>query len=171
MNMVDRKKGISGIEFFVVFGMIAIVVVAILFLSNPAKRIMEIRDMERLNEVNTLADAILECQFDNNGKLPRQLEEMSDDEYLMIGSGVGDCENSCFTRDVGSICLDIAKISCGEAKTLVPSYIASIPIDPNSDVWNDEMTGYYISKSSLGQIKIGSCSSEIEPIETVKKYK
>ncbi len=171
MNIVDRKKGISGIEFFVLFGMIAIVAAFILLLSNPAKRIIKIRDMERLNEVNALVDAILECQYDNSGKLPRQLEEMPEDEYFMIGSRAVDCVGSCFTRDVKGACFDIAKISCGGAKTLVPSFIASIPIDPKSDTWNGEMTGYYIGKTLLGQIKIGSCGSEIEPIETVKKYR
>ena len=171
MDIVDRKKGISGIEFFVLFGMIAIVAAFILLLSNPAKRIMEIRDMERLNEVNAIVDAILECQFDNSGKLPIELEEAPDDEYLMIGSSAGDCVNSCFARDVKGACFDIAKLSCGGAKTLVPSFIATIPIDPLGDIWNGEMTGYYIGKTALGQIKVGSCGSEIEPIETVKKYK
>lgn len=168
-NSIIPKRGMSSSDIFVVLGIIAVLFAVFLLFLNPLESFSEMRDAERKNKVHLLLDATLRCALENGGALMSGLENLPAGKLYIIGTEQSDCD-VCNTIETEKSCIDLGKSSCGQLR-FVPDYISSLPVDPYRKKWSSKNSGYYIGKTSLDHIRVGSCGQELESIEIIKKYK
>ena len=109
MKINKRIQGFTLIELLVVIGILAILLAIVLIAVNPARQFAQARNTQRESDVNEFLDAIYAYAADNNGNLPAGI----DGTLKTIASGGA----------VGTVDLCV---------TLVPRYIADLPIDPTT---------------------------------------
>lgn len=170
MKTFAPSKGFTFIEIFITAGILAVLAGILFFVFNPIRGYQNARDAERLHVVTYLSDALAQCIFDNNGRIPEAIAGMVDGASYIIGTDTEGCEKICATVETQSECLDLSKIRCAMEKSFVPTYISDLPVDPDTAQWDNEKTGYYISKTSGNNITIGGCSPEKNIIQVIKDY-
>jgi prepilin-type N-terminal cleavage/methylation domain-containing protein len=106
---IRRKAGFTLIELLVVIGILAILLAIVLVAINPARQFSQANNTQRSSNVNSILNAIHQYAVDNNGSLPSSITTTP----AIIASGGAP----------GTIDL------CTE---LVTTYIADIPIDPQT---------------------------------------
>ena len=156
---MKKRKGFTLIELLIVIGIIAILAAIIFVAVDPARRLAEARNAERWSSVNSLLNAVLKYTVDNSGTLPTALTSGVETGTYGIGTRSSDggcviCPSSpSFSPTTTSNCVDLTS-------ALVPTYIASIPLDPASSNVKAEESGYYIYRSSAGRLTVGACEPE-----------
>lgn len=109
MRKTRHIQGFTLVELLVVIGILAILLAIVLIAINPARQFAQSRNTQRASNVNAILNAITAYAADNNGNLPAGI----DATLRTIASGGA----------VGTVDL---------CTTLVPRYIADIPIDPTT---------------------------------------
>jgi len=97
-----NKKGFTLLEILIVIGIIAILATVVLIALNPARQFAQARNSQRVSNVNTILNGIGQYIADNKGEIPSEITTAS------------------------------TSISVGLCGKLMPTYIASLPSDPNS---------------------------------------
>lgn len=104
-----RSLGFTLIELLVVIGILAILLAITLIAINPARQFSQSNNTKRSSDVNAILNAINQHMADNRGAVPAgidtTLRSISNDATVNGG-------------DIVDLC------------TLVPTYIAALPVDP-----------------------------------------
>jgi len=103
--MIKNKKGFTLIEILVVIGIIAILAAIVLVAINPARQFSQARNTQRTSNVNAILNAIGQYAADHQGTLPTGIPQSP------------------------TAAVDIPTSLC---TALVPTYIPSLPTDPQS---------------------------------------
>ena len=144
LRPAQSQKGFTLIELLVVIGILAILLAITLIAINPAKQFEQANNTQRSSDVNAVLNAVWQYGVDQKGDLtalgiPTGVVGTDDVE---IGSGVG--------------LIDMCT-------TLTQTYIAQMPVDPQTGVWTDCTTynaGYTIVQSAEGRITVVAPDTE-----------
>lgn len=128
------RKGFTLIELLVVIGIIGILAAVVLVAVNPQRQFAQARDTQRRADLYSITNAVYQYATENNGSLPIGITTASQD----IGTG-----------------------GAGLVNDLVPTYIAQVPVDPDS-TYTETTTGYTIFLDANGRV-VASASSELNP--------
>jgi type IV pilus assembly protein PilA len=115
-----KEKGFTLLEILLVIAAIGILAAIVLIAINPNKQIAQARNTARKVDINTLEKALRQYSIDNAGQLPNGILN----QYKVI-CRQGITDPSCINLDV-----------------LIPTYIAAIPRDTQSNTIN---TGYSLA--------------------------
>lgn len=149
MKQTSPNKNLRGftlLEILLVIAAIGILAAIVIVAINPQRQLAQVRNSARQSDVNTLHKALEQYLIDE-GSYPVGLSE----------GLVNVCNTGGNAPGEGSInpgCLDL--------RSLVPTYLASIPIDPTG---NSPETNYYIGLNpSNGKLSVTSALAESENI-------
>lgn len=137
---IDLNKGFTLIEILVVIGIIAVLSAVVLVAINPARQFKLARDSQRVSNVTAILNAVGQNMAEHKGifectvALPMTAKNISS-------------ASSTSNIDIG-VCL-------------VPTYISSLPFDPNKTgakyvSTSDYDTQYSISQDVDGRVKISA---------------
>ncbi len=180
------NRGFTLIELLIIIGIIGFLAAAILVAVDPVRRIQDARNAKRWSEVNAILNAILTKQVDKRGKFEGDavapvIESDSNAQVIVKDAGALplatiDCSIPAKAPACPAIAATAALVttatkdcvaqlySATVADSIVPEYLADIPVDPvggtptagNLPI-GDNNSGYYIHKFTSGRIEIGSC--------------
>jgi prepilin-type N-terminal cleavage/methylation domain-containing protein len=102
----SAQKGFTLIELLVVIGILAVLLAITLIAINPAKQFAQANNTKRRSDVNAILNAINQYMSDNKGTVPAEIT--TTDEEISTGGA--------------DLCA-----------TLVPEYIAALPVDPQDN--------------------------------------
>jgi len=136
--MRKNKAGFTLIEILVVIGIIAILATIVIIAINPARQFAQARDTQRRNDVTAILNAIGQNMADNDG--------------LFDFAGCPATAFPASSTEIGTGALDLE--DC-----IVPTYISSMPIDPEGDAAG---TGYFVHQDSVtDRISVRADDTEI----------
>ena len=181
----EDEKGFTLIELLIVIGIIGFLAAAVLVAVDPVKRIQDSRNARRWSEANALLNAMLNKQVDD-----RKLYDGETGALIITGTlpqvivstptGVACATPASAPLCPGSGVLDVtAGTNCvANLSALVPTYIASLPIDPlgsgatpntSNLALGTHNTGYYIKRTTGNRIEVGACQPEQGATISVKR--
>lgn len=148
---MKSQKGFTLIELLVVIGVIAILAAIVLVAVNPGRQFAQARDTQRRSDLYSITNAIYQYAAEHEGVLPDTDGDDTDSNFPATPTCIG-TEAGCFN-------LGIASNEAG-TEPLVPTYIADVPMDPQSGT--AENTGYTIhQEASAGGRIIVSATGEL----------
>lgn len=140
----SAKRGFTLIEILVVIGIIAILAAIVIVAINPAKQFAQARNTQRQSGVNTILNAIGQRLSDNKGVFSGT---------YTVGATTYTCpaipNASTHVDNTGSGGTGIDLEAC-----LVPTYVAQLPLDPDSTYAVAPYTGYDVQVSATGRITV-----------------
>ena len=151
-----NNKGFTLIELLIVIGIISILAGIVLVAVNPAKQFGKANDSERKSEIGTILSSVYQYQTSPTarGSLPQCLLGATpvataipecDTDSSGVGTGNGGFEGAIQLGTPGSA----TAYDC--STTLVPNYLRSMPIDPNS-TYTAAATGYHVCQDTSGSV-------------------
>ena len=164
-----NSKGFTLIELLIVIAIIAVIAGAVFVALNPLQRFQDTRDARRWSDVSNVLNAIKVNQVDNKGSY---VFPVSSDSLVVAGNSymISDATTSagCSPAACGSLVSSDA--SCVNLHNLVASgYLGGLPVSPNgSGNWSETITGYVLTKTTAGSIKIQACEGENGDISVVR---
>ena len=139
-----NNRAFTLIELIIVIAIIAILAALSFVAVNPAKRIGQAQDDERLTEARSIEEAIEKYTVDKR-VLPNSISSANDGLYMITITSLSG-QVSC-----GGLDIDELNIS-----TELNDYLPSLPLDPNITDESTEGTGYFLVKNE-NLIQVGSC--------------
>ncbi len=97
------KKGFTLIELLVVIGILVLLLAITLIAINPARQFSQSNNTKRRSDVLAILDAIDQYSIDNKGQMP---------------------------AGINATAQNISNTGANLCSSLVPTYIASLPVDP-----------------------------------------
>jgi len=129
---MKSNKGFTLIELIVVISIMVVLMGIGLVALNPGRQYQISRDVKRENDINAILNALNQFQLDNNGNPPNE-------------GTMAICPN---TSTIGISALDLFD-------DLVASYIAEIPVDPDSSC-NLSDSCFEVCETGTGRITISA---------------
>ena len=121
----QHKRGFTLIEILIVIGILAILAAIVIIAINPAKQFAQARNTQRQSGVTTILNAIGQRMADNEGIF----------QGAFTAQGVtytcGVLPVTATSTITGTMAADTVS-ETGSLGCLVPTYIASLPADPNA---------------------------------------
>lgn len=135
-----KKSGFTLIEVLVVIGIIAVLAAVVLVAVNPARQFKLARDSQRTANITAILNAIGQNLSENNGV------------FKCGGTVTAFPTSSTTMKNSGGF--DIAPC-------IIPTYISSLPFDPNKPGAHfgsntDYDTQYLISQDGTGRITVSA---------------
>ena len=128
----QRKLGFTLIELLVVIGVLTVLLAIVLIAINPARQFAQANDTQRRSDVNAILNAVHQYAADNKGTLP----------------GAGEITATATVMDATNF-----EVTCDD---IVPTYIAAMPVDPDSSVGTPGICSVYDTGSY--SISVGASS-------------
>jgi prepilin-type N-terminal cleavage/methylation domain-containing protein len=144
---MKSNKGFTLIELLIVIGIIAILALITLVAVNPARLFGQSRDAVRESHLNAITSAVAQYRAEHEGNLPDTDGDPATDNFPTDWACIG----------AALPCFDLAIAGVAGA-TIVPDYIAELPLDPQDGTDND--TGYSIMINTNGRIE-ASATGEV----------
>ncbi len=203
-----RGRGFTLIELLIVIGIIGFLAAAILVAVDPVKRIQDARNAKRWSEVNAILNAVLTKQTDDraiydgedtadiitdttaagDGNAQVIVRDSAGVVCNLTGSRPG-CDQKLDTSAANTACVADLSAATQTAATLVPNYIAEIPLDPLGSAAitpcatggtaacvttgdlpiGDQNTGYYIHRTNGNRLEVGACYPDQNATIRVKR--
>ena len=143
---LKSQKGFTLIELLVVIGILAVLLAITLIAINPARQFQQANNTQRSSDVNAILNAVGQYMVDNNGDL------------------------SALNIPVGSASAAVIASTGGVdfCPSIVPTYIAEMPVDPQSGNWVDCTnydSGYTIYRSNADS-RVTVSAPGTEPVDT-----
>lgn len=148
----SKRKGFTLVELIIVVAIIAILAGTIFVALDPARRFAESRNSQRFSDVNTILDAIIKYQADNDGTHYLEVESLGSTSFYTIGTCNTGGDTNCGAKTTVTSCVDLTDIGT--------NYLAKVPKDPKNGT--DAKTDYYLKKDENDSITIGACDPEGE---------
>jgi prepilin-type N-terminal cleavage/methylation domain-containing protein len=130
------QKGFTLIELLVVIGIIGILAAVVLVAVNPGRQFASARDTQRRADLYSITNAVYQYATENDGSLPSVITTAP----ACIGTA--------------GPCIDLTP-------DLVPTYIAAMPVDPDSS-YTSANSGYVINLDANGRV-VATAASELNP--------
>jgi len=143
----NNTKGFTLIELLVVIGILTILLSIVLVAINPARQFSQANDTQRRSDVSALLNAIHQYSADNKGALP---------------------------AGIGATALNIGSTGVNLCATLVPTYLAQLPVDPTTGIGTTNCatyhsTGYTVLKSGASnRLTVSAPSAEAATISVTR---
>lgn len=135
---MKSNKGFTLIELLVVIAIMVILMGIVLVAVNPGRQYQLARDAKRQADVNAILNALNQYQVDHDGRVTAIGTFSTCPAMTNIGTGVG--------------ALDLST-------DLVASYIADVPIDPESTC-NAADTCYDVCVTGAGRVTVAAPNVE-----------
>ena len=135
-------------RFFVYFLVLIFLGVGI-FLYNPAKKMLEMRNSQRRSDVVNILNAVYQYRSDKSGELPHNI---SSEPTMICRTGASSCDGL----------VDFSKIVLDEKKLL-----SEVPVDPREKDQN--LSGYQIYISGNGRLNVKAPLAENNAVINLSK--
>lgn len=140
-----KRRGFTLIELVVSMAIIVVLVIAVLFVVNPANQLAKGRNQERQADVNLILNAVGQNIFDN--------------------SGTFSCLSGAIPTTTRRMATSTGNYNIGPC--LVSTYLATLPFDPSTSgakyasVSNYD-TGYFIvQNATTGRVTVSAPAAEL----------
>ncbi|MDO8270100.1 MAG: prepilin-type N-terminal cleavage/methylation domain-containing protein [Candidatus Levybacteria bacterium] len=142
------QKGFTLIELLVVIGILAVLLAITLIAINPARQFSQANNTQRASDVNAILNAVGQYAVDNNGDL------------TALGIPVAPAA----AGNIGNAGINLCS-------ALVPTYIAELPVDPQTGSYTDCTTydtQYEIVRSNTdSRVTVNAPDTEIPPAAAI----
>lgn len=156
---MNKSKGFTLIELLVVIGVIAILAAIVLVAVNPGRQFSSARDTQRRSDLYSITNAVYQFAAEHDGNLP---DTDGDDTTSNFPTSA-----TCIGTDTVGGCFNLA-VATDEAgtETVVPTYIADMPMDPVSGTAAN--TQYTIYEDANGRIVASATGELTDPITVTR---
>lgn len=144
-----KKSGFTLIEILVVIGIIAILASIVIIAINPSKQFAQARNTQRQSGINAILNAVGQRIADNKGVFAGT--------YIINGTTYtcGPLPTGATTTITTTMATDTTTLT-GSLGCLVPTYIPTLPSDPDTSVVTPS-TGFDVIVDGAGRVKV--CAS------------
>ncbi|HVZ76337.1 MAG TPA: prepilin-type N-terminal cleavage/methylation domain-containing protein [Candidatus Paceibacterota bacterium] len=139
----SAKRGFTLIEILIVIGIIAILAAIVIIAINPAKQFAQARNTQRQAAVNTILNAIGQRIADNKGTFGGS---------FTIGTNTYTCPT--LPPSTPSTPIDNGAGTGLDFSCLQPTYVASLPVDPDATYATGVYTGYDVGTDATGRVTV-----------------
>lgn len=147
--VVDFWKKLSLVKRFLLALFSLTVIAVTIFLSNPSKKFLEMRNSQRRSDVVNILNAVYQYRADNKGFLPANITSVP---TMICSRKASNCENL----------VDLTEVLIIEKKIL-----SEIPNDPRETQPN--VSGYQISLLANGRINVVAPLAENNAVISLSK--
>src|SRR6185503_2682877 len=148
MQIANRQKGFTLIEILVVIGILAVLLALVLIAVNPRQQFIQANNTQRRSDAKAILNAVGAYMSKNKGQIPAGID--------------GTVRTITSTTGASNINL---------CATLVPTYIADLPLDPVTGTETPTgslctaggatySTGYTITSSTGNRITVSAPAAE-----------
>jgi type IV pilus assembly protein PilA len=153
-----KQKGFTLIELLIVIGILSILLAITIVALNPRRNFQQANNTQRQSDINAILNAVNQYMASNSGQIP---------------AGITSTPKT-ITSTAGLTNIDLCS-------TLVPNYVADLPIDPTAgaespsnsictDVGATYNSGYTIAVSAAGnRITVAAPNAELSATISVTR--
>ncbi len=136
----------------IVIAIIAILASAVFVALDPARRLHESRNARRWSDIETIINAVIKYQIDNEGEHYAEVRDLTDNVYYTVGTCTIGGNNGCTAQTTRSACVDLSDMGS--------NYLSTLPMDPKDGT--ELKTDYYLKRDTNDMITVGACDAEGE---------